>query len=273
MSGKRLLDAIQLLNATTSIASKHLALRQRQLDVFTRTSSLTKGIQSQTEGLIMTARAAAALARRFDEPDTSDHAPKPQHPSPAPTAAPPHAASLSPDEAKQSQRRAEAQIPASVTEHSGGGDGKVGVSPQQDVFYQPSAESSTHLSGLPRVKVPKSASDVQVSAKDGINADVFHTSASSTDPSAERTPSPEEQGEIPDEVMSQVFHSPRVARVLSQKGATDGFNPYRLAAQKNPPSRVGRETEKVDSVAADQPASPILTVCTTGAAQPKGTKH
>ncbi|PLN83497.1 ATP binding cassette 1 protein [Aspergillus taichungensis] len=207
----------------------------------------------------MTARAAAALARRFDEPDTSDHAPTTQQPSPAPTAAPPHAASLSPDEAKQSQRRAEAQIPASVTEHSGGGEGKVGVSPQQDVFYQPSAESSTHLSGLPRVKVPKSASDVQVSAKDGINADVFHTSASSKDAPAERTPSPEEQGEIPDEVMSQVFHSPRVARVLSQKAAKDGFNPYRLAAQKNTPPRVGREAEKVDSVAADQPASPILT--------------
>jgi hypothetical protein len=42
-----------------------MAIRQHQLDVYTRTSSLTKGIKAQTEGLILTAQAAAALACRI----------------------------------------------------------------------------------------------------------------------------------------------------------------------------------------------------------------
>lgn len=68
MSGKRLLDAIQLFNAAKSVASKHIGVRQRQLDVFTRTSSLTKGIKGQVDGLVLTAQAAAALTKRFNEP-------------------------------------------------------------------------------------------------------------------------------------------------------------------------------------------------------------
>jgi aarF domain-containing kinase len=67
MSGKRLLDAIQFLNVAKSVALKHVALRQRQLDVYTQTSSLTKGAKRQIDNIILTAQAAAALARRFDE--------------------------------------------------------------------------------------------------------------------------------------------------------------------------------------------------------------
>ena len=66
MSGRRLLDAIQVLNVAKSVATKHLAVRQRQLDLFTRTSSLTKGIKEQADGLVLTAQAAADLASRFN---------------------------------------------------------------------------------------------------------------------------------------------------------------------------------------------------------------
>lgn len=184
MSGRRLLDAIQIFNASTSVAAKHLAVRQRQLDVFTRTSSLTKGIQRQTEGLILSAKAAAALARRFDEPSPSEYSPpKPPSEAAAPTqpttSTKPEDArspSLSPDDARKTQRQAEYQIPASGATYSGGEvpDG-LNVSQQQEVFYEPSKGKAPELSGLPRVKLPKEGSKEQVGLDQDINADVFHS--------------------------------------------------------------------------------------------------
>lgn len=67
MAGKRLLDAVQFLNVAKSVAGKHLAIRQQQLDVYTRTSSLTKGLKEQADNLVITAQAASALAKRFNE--------------------------------------------------------------------------------------------------------------------------------------------------------------------------------------------------------------
>lgn len=172
MSGRRLLDAIQVLNVTKSVAAKHLAVRQRQLDVFTRTSSLTKGIQSRTEGLILSAQAAAALARRFNEPSPSDYTPKPA--DTAATAKPPPA-TTNPEEASKSQRQAESQIPASAATYSGGEvPEQLSVSQQQDTFYKPSQETAPKSSGLPRVKVPKTGGRDQVGIDQDINADVFH---------------------------------------------------------------------------------------------------
>ena len=171
MSGRRLLDALQVLNVTKSVAAKHLAVRQRQLDVFTRTSSLTKGIQSQTEGLILSAQAAAALARRFNEPSPSDYTPKPA--DTAATPKPPPA--TKPEEARKSQRQAESQIPASAATYSGGEvPEQLSVSQQQDTFYKPSQETVPKPSGLPRVKVPKTGGRDQVGIDQDINADVFH---------------------------------------------------------------------------------------------------
>ena len=67
MSSKRLLDALEVLKASKSVATKHLAIRQRQLDVYTRTSSLTKGVKGQVDGLILTAQAAAVLAKKVND--------------------------------------------------------------------------------------------------------------------------------------------------------------------------------------------------------------
>ena len=187
MSGRRLLDAIQFLNATKSVAGKHLAVRQRQLDLFTRTSSLTKGIQSQAEGLILSAQAAAALARRFNEPSPSEPTPKTSQPPPPPpppsaTSTKPEGArspSLSPEEARKSQRQAESQIPEFGATYSGDeASNQLGVSQQQDVFYEPSQKKTPELSGLPRVKVPKEGGKDQVGIDRDINADVFHSPVS-----------------------------------------------------------------------------------------------
>lgn len=222
MSGRRLLDAIQFLNVSKTVAAKHLAIRQHQVDIYTRTSSLTKGIKDQTEGLILTAQAAAALARRFNDPHPPPSAPSPTTAAPDPSADKPtglhttaSATSPPPDEARKLQRQAEFQVPASAAQYGGNENpGALNVSPQQDVFYEPSRQTGPDLSALPRVKLPKAAGDVQVGGDNGLNADVFH---SATGPEKQTTPA--ETQEPPEEMMQGLFHSPRVSRMLSGKPA------------------------------------------------------
>lgn len=205
-----------------------MTLRQRQLDVFTRTSSLTKGIQRQTEGLILTAQAAAALAKRFNEPSPSEAAPKTQPTSTTASSQPTNAAArsgLSPDKAKKAQRQAEFQIPSSAAGHTvNNGSSALNVSDQQDVFYQPSQESTPGLSGLPRVKLPKTISNTQVNVDSSLNADSFHSPVN-TEKSASEEVSTTEQQDVSEEMMKEIFHSPKVARILSKKGVSDMKNP------------------------------------------------
>ncbi|KAJ5674762.1 Protein ABC1 [Penicillium maclennaniae] len=210
MSGRRLLDAIQFLNVSKTIAVRHLAIRQHQLDVYTRTSSLTKGIKGQVDGLVLTAQAAAALARRFSD----------SPPSPSPTTAPEpsadkpitpqaNATTPPPDVARKLQRQAEFQVPASAAQYDGNEKpDALNVSQQQDVFYEPSKHIKPDLSALPRVKLPKAAGNVQAGVGDGLNADVFHEAANPEKQAAE---------ELPEEMMQGLFHSRRVGRMLSGK--------------------------------------------------------
>ncbi|KAF2012648.1 ubiquinone biosynthesis protein-like protein coq-8 [Aaosphaeria arxii CBS 175.79] len=67
MAGRRLVDAAKLFNASKSIASKHVALRSQQLDVYNRTSTLAKAVKNQTDRVTLTAQAAIALSKRFNE--------------------------------------------------------------------------------------------------------------------------------------------------------------------------------------------------------------
>lgn len=80
MAGRRILDAAALFNASRAVASKHVALRAHQLDVYSKTSSLAKAVKGQTDRVTLTVEAASALARRFNEPvssySTSTHGPE-----------------------------------------------------------------------------------------------------------------------------------------------------------------------------------------------------
>lgn len=67
MAGRRLLDVAALLSASRGIAQKHVALRQQQLDVFLRTSSIAKAARTQAERYTETAKAASILASRMNE--------------------------------------------------------------------------------------------------------------------------------------------------------------------------------------------------------------
>ncbi|KAL4738667.1 ABC1 family-domain-containing protein [Aspergillus similis] len=270
MSGKRLLDAIQFLNVAKSVATKHLAVRQQQLDIFTRTSSLTKGIKSQTDGLILTAKAAAALAKRFNDGSPSQTSTTSARPSGSSPSA-------------QKDQDTETKIPSSVTGASANsGRYQLRASPQQEEYYQPSREPAAEPSGTPRVEVPQAGSDTQVGLDKDINADVYQLSARDSperdarehtgadrlnvsaqqeeayrpapDPAAGRARAPEvvlpqatnstqtvmnqdintdvyhspvdpkaesQKQDLPDEIMRDLFHSPKVARSLSRKAAAD----------------------------------------------------
>lgn len=67
MAGRRLLDAARLFNASRSVAKHHFAIRSQQWDVFTQTSTLARAVKNQTDRVTVTARAAYALAKRFNE--------------------------------------------------------------------------------------------------------------------------------------------------------------------------------------------------------------
>ncbi|GAB7347858.1 hypothetical protein MBLNU459_g5388t1 [Dothideomycetes sp. NU459] len=67
MAGRRLLDAAKLFNASRSVAKHHFVLRSQQWDVFTQTSTLAKAVKNQTDRVTVTAQAAYALAKRFNE--------------------------------------------------------------------------------------------------------------------------------------------------------------------------------------------------------------
>lgn len=67
MAGKRLLDVAALFNASRGVLRKTIDLRSRQLDVYTRTSTLAKAVKNQTDRVTETAKAASILASRLNE--------------------------------------------------------------------------------------------------------------------------------------------------------------------------------------------------------------
>ena len=68
MTGRRLLDVAAIFKASRGVAAKHVALRQHQLDIYSKTSSLAKAIKSQTDRVTLTVKAASDLAERFSGP-------------------------------------------------------------------------------------------------------------------------------------------------------------------------------------------------------------
>lgn len=139
-------------------------------------------------------------------------------------------------QARVQQRQSEQQIPSQAAEPPAASTSSIGenkssesseqefkISQEQDVFYEPPKSSSQVLSALPRVKLPKNTEDVQESDEhvpDGqINQDVFYSSRpvqsehvqSQTLPHSQAVP---EQEDLPDQTYSELFHSPKVSKLL-----------------------------------------------------------
>ena len=90
----------------------------------------------------------------------------------------------------------------------------------QDTFYSQSKGISPALSSLPRVKIPKATSHIQESDEhvhdQQINQDVYYSSGLKSEnqviPEAQAMP---EQERVPESLHSEIFHSPKIARMLS----------------------------------------------------------
>ncbi|KAL8975545.1 MAG: hypothetical protein Q9197_000222 [Variospora fuerteventurae] len=121
MSGKRLLDAASLFKATSSVASKHATLRTRQLDAYTKTSSLARAAASWTGRGAPTPNASPAFSGPTQR---SGHNPggqgSPNAPRPSGTQLPSRGSVQSPLNAPAAEEVF-----------------------QQDHFYQPSQQNST----------------------------------------------------------------------------------------------------------------------------------
>ena len=142
---------------------------------------------------------------------------------------------LSADQARKLQREAEDPIPSTAAEppalvSAGAEQAEFAVDQDKDIYYSPSTNSKPVLSALPRVKVPKVTEDIQdgdqhVSAQQ-INQDVYYSSSQThlEDSIPEKQAIPE-QGEPSDEMYSELFQSPKVAKMLSGKRKSSNGSP------------------------------------------------
>ncbi|KAI9799699.1 MAG: hypothetical protein M1825_004434 [Sarcosagium campestre] len=236
MAGKKLVDVAALFNASRSVAKKHVALRSRQLDEFSKTSTLVKSVVDQTreasrvgQSFVQSAGRPTAVHdntyRASEQPELDGRRSDSNGPPLSNETIKKDSKKLSPDKARQIQRQAEHQIPS----HTARSEKK--ISPEgddiargndRDVFYTPTQSTSPSLSNLPRTKIPKRVDDTQSGddhVKDGqINADVYYSSkgarVSGPVPSVEAVPV---QEHTPEEINTDVFHSPRVSKLLGGK--------------------------------------------------------
>lgn len=139
-----------------------------------------------------------------------------------------------PEEAKRLQRQSEFQIPSTSAETPAASakdpntpvdefGEELGVDQEQDVFYRPSPSAPPVLSALPRVKIPRTTTTLQEGDEhlpnDRTNPDVFYHSDGTLSKkgslSAQAVP---EQDDPTEDIMKDLFHSPKVASVLGNKG-------------------------------------------------------
>jgi aarF domain-containing kinase len=148
---------------------------------------------------------------------------KPKSSTSSTFAKPKSQSSLSPQRAKELQRQSEFQIPSQTAGESPFSDSHTMLSGDQDkdVFYDRLGNSSSVLSALPRVKLPKHTESSQESdehVEDGsINSELYYSSKSESQETAIPRHEAIPEQEQDEEVNTDVFHSPRIAKMLTGK--------------------------------------------------------
>ncbi|KAF7917124.1 hypothetical protein BELL_0164g00180 [Botrytis elliptica] len=145
---------------------------------------------------------------------------------------------LSADNAKRIQREHERQIPSVTADAIGHSNNPLEEGHDEDSFYDRSRHTSPTLSSLPRAKIPKHTSDIQENDQhlrdDAINSDTFSETVDRTKqiPSVESIP---EQEQLPEGINTDLFYSPRVARLLGGKIQGSGKGTLGLKGVKDTP--------------------------------------
>ena len=172
---------------------------------------------------------------------------------------------LSSHEKKVLQRQSEDQIPAQPAKPPGreayhvkpvaDDVAEFGVAQEQDVFYQPPDSTAPVLSALPRIRVPMVEWDIQGGDShipNGLNADVYYSGTSS-------------MSEPSEEMMSQIFHNPKIARLLGgAKNPSQSFARAYHTGSRLHQNQGQRERDELETLAKDiasdaqspQPVSP-----------------
>lgn len=172
MSGKRLLDAAALFNASRAVASQHLSIRLRQLDVYSKTSTLAKALKKQTDSSALRSSPSA------------------------------DGASSQQTYSSKSGSTAAERIPSleSVQGRNDANKGTEGL--EQDHHYRPQDDS--------------------------VLDDV-----------------PNEEEEAPSgEMVNQIFHSPRVARILGSKGQLRSLKPNNAGSPRRKSTVAGQRKDR-----------------------------
>jgi len=153
----------------------------------------------------------------------------------------PHSKPLPANAARASQRQSEQQIPSKTAGSLKDSAGeRLNAGYDEDSFYQKSGHASPTLSSLPRVKIPRHPSDTQgggiILQDSSLNSDSFYTAGkllgSVSIPSVEAIP---EQDQVLEGINTDLFHSPRVARMLGGKTQGIGKNNLQMQASRGTP--------------------------------------
>ncbi|KAF7903855.1 hypothetical protein EAF00_001190 [Botryotinia globosa] len=145
---------------------------------------------------------------------------------------------LSADNAKRMQREHERQIPSVTADAIGHSNNPLEEGHDEDSFYDRPRHTSPTLSSLPRAKIPKHTSDTQENDQhlrdDAINSDTFSETVDRTKqiPSVESVP---EQEQLPEGINTDLFYSPRVARLLGGRTQGSGKGTLGLKGVKDTP--------------------------------------
>jgi aarF domain-containing kinase len=269
MSGRRLLDAAALFNASRAVASQHLSIRLRQLDVYSKTSTFAKALKRQTNSA---AQATSSSALR-SSPSTNGASSRQTYGS-------------------KSGATAAERIPSlgSVQDDSTTNESTEGL--EQDHHYRPQGNSvvddvpeeelqvqqeKANRYPLPDGTIPTGEAAL---GKMETNGDVHNQwSASETAknhlkqheaPSKTLEPKSSGNSTIPDpntmssadsgasaptqesvepsvEMVNQIFHSPRVARLLGSKGQFGSPKPNNVGSSRRKSTVAGGRKGMDDS--------------------------
>ena len=290
MTGRRLLDVAAIFTATRKVASKHTALRSRQLDVFSKTSSLARAVKSQTDRVTLTIKAGTALADRFNSPNIHYSSQNPQDNPPKERSDVDHSDLKSVNDlserpsSKQGHTQdysykelneigaASHERDLSIKQNAVNGSSQPGepfptrnapISPNQHEDVAPTvskspevkpttkrASNSTADSAIAQVKTPKNSECVRSTkepvSNNEVNQDVFYSPASE-----DKQQIMPEQEQLSEEAYSEIFHSPRVAKLLKAQPRKKKFsNELELPGAESTPvkdSKAPQETDQVSS--------------------------
>lgn len=207
MAGKRLLDAAQFLSAAKSISGKHIAARRQQLDVYTRTSSLTEGLRDKGNSIIVTAQAASAIFQRFNE---------------APHSPPSDRQNSAYSQTVETARESAAQYGQDAGQSFTGGTKEKNTSVEVEKTRDLSAHQIPREQAVHDVDVKPDDLTINQTQETSFRPSQISKSSQSNNselklPASTNTTQPSEPEGPPDEILQSVFHSPRVANLLLSK--------------------------------------------------------